>query len=82
MIDLNELRQSVADVLGCDVAEVVAGVRLDAIEGWDSMNALRLLTSLESDFGIRLDLREYARTESFDALLALVNSEAVKCAAK
>jgi hypothetical protein len=46
------------------------------------MNALRLLTSLESEFGIRLDLRDYSCIETVDGLLGLVNAEAARCAAR
>jgi acyl carrier protein len=79
MMELEELRRNVADVLGCDPAEVVPSRRLDELEGWDSMNALRLMTSLEADYGIRLDLRAYVEIDTVDALWALVRAGAATC---
>jgi acyl carrier protein len=80
MMELEELRRNVADVLGCDPAEVMPSRRLDELKGWDSMNALRLMTSLEADYGIRLDLRAYVTIDTVGALWALVRSQAVICA--
>ncbi|KKK07565.1 acyl carrier protein [Micromonospora sp. HK10] len=71
-----ELFATVADLVA-QVADVPAGqvtpeVRFDALANWTSLEALRLLTVLEDDLDVRLDLREYLAVTDVAGLVALV----------
>jgi acyl carrier protein len=45
---------------------------LPAVEGWDSVNALRLLVHLEQELGVPLDFERFTAVESVGDLVALV----------
>jgi acyl carrier protein len=57
----DRVRRCLIEVLGVEDDLIAAELALDAIDDWDSLVALRLLTNLERDLGATLD---------FDAFMA------------
>lgn len=51
--------ERLSDVLGVKESELRNNAKLADLKHWDSVNALRVLSRIEKDFGIRLDLRKY-----------------------
>lgn len=51
--------ESLSDVLGVNEGDLRNNSRLEDLEYWDSVNALRVLSRVEKEFGVRLDLRKY-----------------------
>jgi acyl carrier protein len=45
---------------------------LPAVEGWDSVNALRLLVYLERELGVPLDFERFSAAERVGDLVSLV----------
>ena len=54
----DELRRVLGDVFGLDEADVTDDLTPETLEGWDSLNHLRLVTALEEAFGIKLTMAE------------------------
>jgi acyl carrier protein len=69
-----ELARLVAEVSDLPAVEVSPGLRFDAVAGWGSLAALRLLTATEEHFGIRLELRRYLDIETVDGLYEMVTN--------
>jgi acyl carrier protein len=46
------------DTFDDDELEVTPGTSRDDVDGWDSLGHIRILSSVEEEFGIRFDLEE------------------------
>jgi acyl carrier protein len=62
----------VALLLYVDEAELAMDRRLADIEGWDSVNLLRVLVYLERELGMSLDYECFARANSLADLADIV----------
>ena len=51
---MENVKQVFANVFDLDPAGVTPDLRLDAIDGWDSMASVNLQLELESTFGVNL----------------------------
>ncbi len=52
------LREIAAEVFGLRAEEVELAMTPEDIEKWDSLNHLRLITAVESEFNIRLTMSQ------------------------
>ncbi|MEU7923755.1 acyl carrier protein [Micromonospora sp. NPDC049801] len=66
------LIEQVADV---PAEEITPDVRFASLAHWTSLEALRLLSALEDDLGVRLDLRAYLAVTAVGELVDLVAAE-------
>ncbi|MGC4853747.1 acyl carrier protein [Micromonospora sp. DT4] len=66
------LIEQVADVPAEDISP---DVRFTSLSNWTSLEALRLLSALEDDLRVRLDLRAYLAVTAVGELVDLVASE-------
>lgn len=62
------------------VAEVPAerlapASRFESLDNWTSLAALRLLTGIEDELGVRLDLRRYMAVTDIGGLVDLIEEE-------
>jgi len=60
-------------------ADEIPAAQQDSIESWDSVAGITLITVIEDEFGVTLDLERLAELTSFAAILAdlkAVHSEA------
>lgn len=75
VVGLAELAECLGDVLELPRGGLREQSPLEDVEGWDSVNALRVLTGIESEWGVRLKLQEFGQARTVGELLALVNRE-------
>lgn len=52
-MSLERLKKTLADVLKIDPDEITDETSPDNVETWDSMNAMLLVTALESEFNVK-----------------------------
>jgi acyl carrier protein len=55
--------QVVSQLLDVEEAELTADLPLAAIEGWDSVNALRVLVYLERELGVTIEYQRFMEAE-------------------
>ncbi len=67
------VREVVAQLLDADAADLTADRRFAEIEGWDSVNALRILVYLEREAGGSLDFERFTKAETLGELAAVVH---------
>lgn len=68
----SNLDRLVQDVLGLDPAVLTADLSRDSVEAWDSLNHLRLVTAIESEYGIELTMDEVVSIETIKDIHSLV----------
>lgn len=64
--------EAIARLLDLEEDDLHRSTALPEIEGWDSVNELRLLVSLERDLGAPLDYERFAAAERIADLVSLV----------
>ena len=52
------LTRLLQDILDVDPDKPAAEISRDTVESWDSLNHLRLVTALESEYGLELTMNE------------------------
>ena len=52
--------------------ELQPGLKMGAIEAWDSFNQINLMLGLETEFGIEFDHQEMAELLAVEAIIAAV----------
>lgn len=65
--------EAAAVVLDADPDELTTATPLSGIEGWDSVNALRLLAYLERHLDTRLDFERFHSVTTIADLVTLVD---------
>ena len=73
MIEFDSVRGCVADVLDFDPEQVGATTPLPELPGWDSVNGLRVLNALESEFRVRLALAAFSAAKTVGELHGLID---------
>jgi acyl carrier protein len=73
MIDFDSFRGCVADVLDFDPDGVGSNTPLPELPGWDSVNGLRVLNALESEFRVRLGLSAFSSAKTVGELHGLID---------
>lgn len=68
----DELALVIAETLGIDRARVTPELSAEAVDQWDSLNHLRLITAVESQFAIRMTMEEVISMASVGDLAAVV----------
>ncbi|NNU95803.1 acyl carrier protein [Anoxybacillus sp. EFIL] len=63
-----------ADVLECEEDELSMTYSKEENDKWDSVNTLRMLTSIESEFDIRLDMEKFLKAETIQDIVDLVEA--------
>ncbi|MFQ3243613.1 MAG: acyl carrier protein [Arenicella sp.] len=71
MFENEVICELVVDVLDCD--DVSSSTRFDSIEGWDSVNAMRLFSALEKELGIKVSLKTFLKASKVGDIVDLVN---------
>ena len=67
-----------ARVFELDEQGLSMGDSPQTIERWDSLNHLKLITAIESEFGIRLRMQTVLKINDIAALVAAVQSHRVE----
>lgn len=66
------LARIVADTFSLDTGVVTPELTAEDVAGWDSLNHLRLISAVETHFGIRFTMAEVMAFENVGDLLAVV----------
>ena len=61
---LNTLIDTIAETFDIRTEGLTETTALEQIEGWDSVNALRLLSAIEDELGLRLNVAAFMKSES------------------
>lgn len=75
---LERVRGVVGDVFGVAAAQITAETSQDTLPGWDSLQHLNIVLSLEKEFGIRLAPAEAEGIRSVGAMVKVVESKNAK----
>lgn len=67
------IKEVMAEVLEVDPAVIGDGFHRDDAPLWDSLNHLRLVSTLEEAFGIKFTMKEVGEMERYDTLRRLVS---------
>jgi acyl carrier protein len=67
------LRKIFHDLFNCDPASINADSSPDNVGGWDSMQHLNLVTSIEQEFEISLDEQQVVEMLSFGLIVEILD---------
>ena len=68
----SHVKHIIADVLKVDVAEITDNLATGDLEQWDSLNNVRILQALESEFSIEIDALDALDAEEVQDFTAIV----------
>ena len=68
----DELASVIAGTLGIDRARVRPELSAEAVDEWDSLNHLRLITAVEKHFAIRMTMEEVMSLANVGDLATIV----------
>lgn len=71
IVSQTTVTEALADLLDLDEATLTPKTRFEEIDGWDSVNALRLLVFLERKTGSKLDYNAFMACKSLGDLAQL-----------
>lgn len=63
----------ISQLLDVDAGALAMDRRFSEIEGWDSVNALRILVYLEREVGGSIDFERFTKAETLGELAAVVH---------
>jgi acyl carrier protein len=70
---LEKLRKIAAEIFGLSAEEIELTMTPEDIEKWDSLNHLRLITAVETEFNIRLSMGQIQGIECLGDLYSYVD---------
>jgi len=70
---LERLRTIAAEIFGLGAEEIELSMTPEDIEKWDSLNHLRLITAVESEFNIRLSMSQIQGIECLGDIYSYVD---------
>ena len=68
------LAEIVAEVFDQDVVELAPGLRIEEMDGWDSLSHVRLIFTIEKSFKIQFLTSEMGNFETVGDLVATIKS--------
>jgi acyl carrier protein len=72
---IEELGEIVRDVFDDDNVVVTERTTAQDVDGWDSLNHIRFMVSVEKAFGVRFTSREVESLKNLGDLLRAINSK-------
>lgn len=73
--DLEQLRDIVRDVFDDDDVDITEDTTARDVEGWDSLNHIRFMVTVEQRFHVRFTSREVESLQNIGDLLRAINSK-------
>lgn len=71
-----QVKELISKVLDIELSEVVGELAVGDIPEWDSLAHMRIIASLESEFGVVLDIEQTLEIEDVEDIIdAVVNNE-------
>lgn len=71
----DRIKSVMADILNLDPARIGSDTSMDAVESWDSLAHINLITALEEEFDVTFDVAEIESMLSFKDIQAKVNAK-------
>ena len=68
----DKLKEVIGDTFDIDEDDINDQTSNETVEKWDSLNHLRLVTAIESEFGITLTMDEINSMSSYPQIIELV----------
>ncbi|WP_018276995.1 acyl carrier protein [Teredinibacter turnerae] len=68
----DQLAALIESLLDIDVEELTADSHFKDLPGWDSVNAMRLIAHIETEFAIKLPIKEYLKAETLADVQTLI----------
>lgn len=70
MTDADEVRRVVAATLNLPIERIAADASAETVPEWDSVNHVSLLMAIEEEFGVQLEVEDFATLVSVPAIVA------------
>ena len=74
-VTIEQLGEIVRDVFDDDDVEITEQTTAKDVEGWDSLNHIRFMVSVEQRFKIRFTSREVESLQNLGELLKAINAK-------
>ena len=71
-VDKQSIKKMISTVLGIPLEGVEDDLAVGDVPEWDSLGHLRLLSSLESEFGITLDIEQTLEIEDVEDIVDVI----------
>ncbi|WP_370516025.1 acyl carrier protein [Novosphingobium sp. Gsoil 351] len=75
VVTIEQLGEIVRDVFDDEVAEITEETTARDVEGWDSLNHIRFMVTVEQRFNVRFTSREVESLHNVGDLLKALNSK-------
>lgn len=75
---LNRVCQVVADVLGVPLEDVNANTSYQTVDTWDSLNIIKLVMAVESEFRVPISADEAVGFTSVSAIVQVLEKKGAK----
>ena len=72
------LKELMVEIFEVDESDIDDSFGPESTNNWDSLNNLRLITAIESEFNISLTMEEIQAMVDFQSILSCVTSKAEK----
>jgi len=69
-----QLQQLLCDLLDLEPGDVHPGLARDEVDGWDSLNHLRLITAVEETFAVKFSMDEIESVDGIGRLRDLLEA--------
>lgn len=69
------LKELMAEIFEVDESEIEDNFGPESTNNWDSLNNLRLITAIETEFNITFTMDEIQRMVNFKTILSLIKSK-------
>ncbi|MBE0515247.1 acyl carrier protein [Sulfurimonas sp.] len=73
----DKVKEVLAEVFDMKSSEITVGLTKDDIDTWDSLRQMDLVTSLEKEFDIRLEMMEIVSLDSVAKTVEILKSKGV-----
>lgn len=75
VVTIDQLGEIVRDVFDDDAAEITESTTAKDVDGWDSLNHIRFMVTVEQRFNVRFSSREVESLRNLGDLLKAINSK-------
>lgn len=72
---LQQVQEIVRDITDNDDVTLTLDTKAEDVDGWDSVNHIKIILGIESEFGIRFEVDEINQSENVGDLVDLVSSK-------
>jgi acyl carrier protein len=74
----SRLNEIMCDVFGLDQFDATAKTTAADVEGWDSLNNIRLMAEVEQQFGLKLKTSELTGLKNVGDLVTIIQARATR----